>query len=191
MARPKTQREPIHSPIHEPIHAPLRESFSKPPPGRAVALNRQGQEVWIRDTGHSDPFFVPPEIIPEGWTYEWKRILTYNQPDDTHMAELARNGWEPVPNSRHPGLFMSADKEGPIVVRDLGLYERSEILTRDAIRMRQERANDPLRTIHAQLGAPTAQMPDAVRRSQDGKVVSQFRTQVEQFESEPPEYVRR
>ena len=50
--------------------------------------------------GNADDFYVDPDSIPEGWTYEWKRRMLMGQEDRSHMVALYRDGWEPVPLHR-------------------------------------------------------------------------------------------
>lgn len=49
-----------------------------------------------------DEFHIPPDMIPDGWTYEWKRHTVFNQEDPAYNVQLAREGWEPVPVNRCP-----------------------------------------------------------------------------------------
>ena len=53
----------------------------------------------------TDDFYVDPQSIPEGWTYEWKRHSTYGQEDPAYQVQLARSGWTPVPVDRHPEMM--------------------------------------------------------------------------------------
>jgi hypothetical protein len=47
-----------------------------------------------------DDFYVDPDMIPEGWSYEWKRHLLLGAEDPSYNVSLARAGWEPVPVNR-------------------------------------------------------------------------------------------
>tara|TARA_R110000868_G_scaffold87298_8_gene244319 strand:- start:1257 stop:1814 length:558 start_codon:yes stop_codon:yes gene_type:complete len=80
----------------------------------------------------TDKFYVPPDIIPDGWTYEWKRMTIYNQADPSHQVQLARMGWEAVPTSRHPEMMpMSGDH--PYIARDgMILMERPTEIVNEA-----------------------------------------------------------
>lgn len=49
-----------------------------------------------------DRYHIPSEDIPDGITYEWKRLTYMGKVDSRHQANLAQNRWTPVPLSRHP-----------------------------------------------------------------------------------------
>jgi NDP-sugar pyrophosphorylase family protein len=65
---------------------------------------------------HVDPFFVPPEIIPQGRAYQWMHLV--------HDKFWIANGWAAVSASRHDGYFMPAGFVGDIEVNGLGLFEK-------------------------------------------------------------------
>lgn len=50
----------------------------------------------------TDLLFFPPEKVPEGWEYRWIRKSALGSPDTNHERTQMRNGWTPVPASRHP-----------------------------------------------------------------------------------------
>jgi hypothetical protein len=75
-----------------------------------------------------DEFYIDPAIIPEGWSYEWKRESTYGQKDDTYQLSLRQSGWEAVPYSRHIGKF--AEGTGNTIERKgMLLMERPAVIT--------------------------------------------------------------
>jgi hypothetical protein len=75
-----------------------------------------------------DEFYIDPSIIPEGWSYEWKRESIYGQKDDTYQLSLRQSGWEPVPYSRHRGKF--AEGTGNTIERKgMLLMERPAVIT--------------------------------------------------------------
>lgn len=98
-----------------------------------------------RLTRHSrslDRFFIPPEIIPQGTSYEWKRMSVFGKEDTQHQVHLARNHWKPVPAGRHPELSGGvAGDERPIVIDGLILMERPKYLTDEARAEDQFNAN--------------------------------------------------
>jgi hypothetical protein len=72
-------------------------------------------------------FEVPEEIIPAGMVYQWFRTEVYGMPDTNRRAQRAeRNGWRPVPASRHDGLFMPPGHQGAIELEGQRLYELPE-----------------------------------------------------------------
>lgn len=72
--------------------------------------------------GHSeiidaaDDFYVDLDVIPDGWTYEWKRHTVYGQEDPAYQIQLARAGWTAVPASRHPSM-MPHDSSSEVILR--------------------------------------------------------------------------
>jgi hypothetical protein len=66
---------------------------------------------------HVDPFFVEPELIPQGRSYQWMHLVH----DKFHYEH---GGWASVPASRHDGYFMPAGHVGDIEVNGLGLFEK-------------------------------------------------------------------
>lgn len=74
---------------------------------------------------HPDPFNVPPEMVPQGRSYQWWHLVH----DKFHFERPANampSGWAPVPASRHDGYFMPAGHVGDIEVNGLGLFEKSK-----------------------------------------------------------------
>ena len=126
------------SPRGVPGRAPIRQSIDQvldrdPTAGRpervdAVARTRQrkGNQV-------IDPFYIPPRLIPDGMSWEWKRHTTYGQQDVSYENSLMENGWEPVDASR-PEVkgFMPAGYKGPVIRNGLMLMERPIELTQEA-----------------------------------------------------------
>lgn len=78
-------------------------------------------EILTRSLGNSNdsPYFIPPDIIPDGMHYEWKRKSTMGEPDLANMLALQRNGWRAVPAERHPERAVELDglvlMEAPIM----------------------------------------------------------------------------
>ncbi len=66
---------------------------------------------------HADPFFVPPELIPQGRSYQWMHLIH-------DRAWFDGTGWAAVPASRHDGYYMPAGHIGDIEVNGLGLFEK-------------------------------------------------------------------
>lgn len=130
--------------------APMRQSIRDDvPTDRAVAYRRDGTPVWRHRASSENRLYVDPSIIPEGWTWEWKRHTVYNAPDPTYQAALQRDGWEPVLAENYPGVFMPVDYKGPIIIDGLMLMERASILTEEA-RIEEKRKADA--AIGAQIG---------------------------------------
>lgn len=109
------------------------------------------------DEGH-DKFYIPKDIIPDGWTYEWKRRLLLGQEDPSYQVSLRRMGWDPVPAGRHPEM-MPAKWQGETIERDgLILMERPTEIVDEARRIEYMKARKQVRDKEAQLsGAPDGQ----------------------------------
>lgn len=125
---------------------------------RGPILSRSGKAVSLRITGDIDPFYVPPEIIPPGWTYEWKTRTVYNWEHTQHQVTMAMNGWEPVPAERHDGLFMPKGYDGPIERGGQILMERDDRLTAQSREIDRQNALAPVRASRQMAGLAASQM---------------------------------
>lgn len=109
-----------------------------------------------------DKFYVDPSIIPEGWAYEWKRRLLLGAEDPSHMVELARNGWEPVPLNRCVGhqAMMPSGWPGATIERDgMILMERPAEVVEESRQMQNYLARKQVRDKEAQIaGTPDGTM---------------------------------
>lgn len=76
-----------------------------------------------------DKLYVPPEIVPFGWTYYWIRVGYRNEPDYDNECASLEKGYTPVPLDRHPQLARRYNKgalahmEGCIIKQGLMLCE--------------------------------------------------------------------
>lgn len=128
--RPKASDDQIVSPP-EPMEQ-MRPNM-RPSTARELAEERARQ---ILDGGLNpfeesaqDEFRVDADIIPDGWSYEWKRYSTLNQEDPSYISELARHGWTPVPRERHPEFMPLNSKSKVIERKGLVLMERPAQIT--------------------------------------------------------------
>jgi hypothetical protein len=107
----------------------------------------------------TDEFYIPLDIIPDGFTYEWKRYSTYNQIDSSHIREQERKGWAFVPSSRHPSMMAIGDNGNIILRKGLVLMERPTEIVDEARFIERRRAADQVRSKEAQLaGTPEGTM---------------------------------
>lgn len=107
----------------------------------------------------TDEFYVPKDIIPDGWTYEWKRYSTYNQIDSSHIREMERKGWSFVPASRHPSMLAIGDSGNIILRKGLVLMERPTEIVEEARLIEKRRAAAQVRAKEEQLaGTPEGTM---------------------------------
>lgn len=104
----------------------------------AVAQNTQRTPQREKQRGRQpvtqDQFHV--DHVPAGMSYEWKRVTFGGKEDIKNQANAARNGFTPVPASRHPELVGArvAEEKGDsaIIVDGLMLMERPIELRREA-----------------------------------------------------------
>jgi hypothetical protein len=141
------------------MRAEMREESSLERAKRRAAELR-GQLDNIGDG--QDKFYVDPKIIPEGWSYEWKRRLLLGAEDPSHMVELARNGWEPVPLNRCVGhqAMMPTGWQGNTIERDgMILMERPAEVVEESRNMQNYLARKQVRDKEAQIaGTPDGTM---------------------------------
>lgn len=102
-----------------------------------------------------DEFYIDPRIVPEGWSYEWKRHTILGAKDPSYEVALARGGWVPVPADRHPEM-MPGDWRGMAIERKgMILMERPATITDLARKAELRKARTQVRQKEAQLhGAP-------------------------------------
>lgn len=130
--------------------------------GRATAIGRDGRVLSRRRSGEADKFAIPPHIIPDGWTYEWKSKTILGQEQTDHITGLMENGWTPVPAERHAGQFMVRSGTGEIVRDGLVLMERPVELTEEA---RQEDKALARLQVRQQIEQYRAKMPSGMDAS--------------------------
>lgn len=98
-----------------------------------------------------DEFYIDPRIVPDGWSYEWKRYTTLGAQDPSYQVQLAVKGWESVPVSRHP-QFMPDGYQGRTIERKgMILMERPLEITEEAKRIELCKARSQVRQKEQQL----------------------------------------
>lgn len=106
------------------------------------------------DEGEDD-FFVDKRIVPDGWTYEWKRHTTLGAEDPSYQVQIARAGWEAVPVSRHPEMMPQDYKGVTILRKGMVLMERPTEIIDEAKAIELRKARGQVRQKEIQLhGAP-------------------------------------
>lgn len=162
--RPPRTQERVEEAVMEPVTAvpraemrsEVREEDSRSRAARRAAEIRG--HIGDMDQG-VDEFYVDPTIIPEGWTYEWKRLAILGQEDSTHQIHLARMGWEAVPARRHPGMMPASWSKATIERKGMILMERPTEVVEEARRIQNRAAKDQVRAKEAQIaGAPDGTM---------------------------------
>ena len=116
----------------------METEIEKRPVGRPrkedVALRSAGRSGGIRERKRkggqlNDPFRV--DKIPDGMSYEWKRVTVYGKGDPSYDILMREQGWDPVESGRHPEL-VAEGHNGPIIRDGLMLMERPMELTEEA-----------------------------------------------------------
>lgn len=101
--------------------------------GAMVVTGRNGEQLTRRRTSVGDPYHVPPNEIPDGWSYQWNPVTILNEEVTRMQVMNYENGWRPVAPSRHPGRWTKPNASGDIIVEGLRLEERPEELTKEAL----------------------------------------------------------
>ena len=105
------------------------------------------------DLDSIDEFYIDPAIIPDGWSYEWKRHTLLGREDPSYQVSLARAGWEAVPAKRHPEM-MPLNSTATIIERKGNiLMERPMSLTIEARDVELRRARNQVRAKEQQLAS--------------------------------------
>jgi len=101
----------------------------------------------------TDKYRIDDRIVPDGWSYEWKRKSILGQEDPSYQVQLERMGWEPVPASRHPSYMPDGNKYATIERDGMVLMERPMELTQEARMIELRKARQQVRHKEAQLNS--------------------------------------
>ncbi len=144
--------------------APVAEESPRDRAARRAAELREHRNGDLDDG--TDEFFVEPGVIPDGWTYEWKTRTILGAEDPAHQVKLARDGWEPVPLSRHPEMMPAGYKGGNEITRKgMVLMERPSEITNEVRALELRRARLQVRAKEEQLSSAK---PGEFERSNKG-----------------------
>jgi hypothetical protein len=105
-----------------------------------------------RNSAADDPYWIPLDEIPEGSSYEWKRFSNVGQEDPFYLAQMRRQGWEPVDPRMHPNWCPPGYSEPHIIKGGQILMERPMHLTREAVRESEEMAMQQVNEAEERLG---------------------------------------
>ena len=141
-----SRRDMAKEPIRETVREPVRAN------GRKEVIGRDGKVLSRKRGTNVDRFHVPREMIPDGWSYEWKAQTIFGQENTAHMMHMAENGFTPVPASRHSGYFMPEGYDGPIIRDNMILMERPLELTNEARYEDETAARTLINSRYQQLG---------------------------------------
>ena len=107
-----------------------------------------------------DEYYIDPRIIPDGWSYEWKRkTVLMSERDDgansSYMTIVQQRGWEPVPTFRHPYL-MPKGYPG-----NAAIEKKGQILMERPLEITNEVKAQELRKARGQVNQKEAQLNNA------------------------------
>ncbi len=142
------------------VRTPVRSAT-----GRIEVTGHDGEILTRKRPSHEDKYYIPREIIPEGWDYQWNRKSVYNQIDTSELILMSENGWRPVPAERHPGMFMPVGAKGEIERDGLVLMERPMALTLEARAEEKLKADGLIRAQSELLGQ---RLPDSFNNQHPG-----------------------
>lgn len=125
--------------VKDPIREPLREAM------------REDASFVYRPDDDGDRLYIHPSHIPDGQDYQWITSTIYGQPQTQRLARFQRQGWTPVPASRHDGMFMPRGYQGYIEVDGLMLHERSKKISDMAKLHELKKARGQIRAKEVQL----------------------------------------
>ena len=114
-------------------------------------LPHEGPRLVRQRVGTIDRFHIPENFMKAGWSYEWKRKTTYNQPDPAYDMSLLMNHWKPVQADEMPGL-MPAGHNGSIERDGMILMKRPGYLTEEARLEERLLAGEQIRAKQEALG---------------------------------------
>ena len=133
------------------LRAEMRDDDPRTRAERRAAEIRSGRGD--ADIDSVDEFYIDPAVIPDGWSYEWKRHTLLGKQDPSYEIQLARGGWEPVPADRHPEMMPTGKKYSIIERKGMVLMERPMSLTNEARDIELRRARGQVRAKEEQLGS--------------------------------------
>ena len=113
-----------------------------------------------------DKFYIPPEVIPPGMAWEWKRYSALGQEDIDHQVTLGRDGaWDPVPHESWPERLGQFGQTGnAIIVGGLILMQRPEIYSEESRVEEKQKSAARVKNHFASLNLSDGPLPKAKAR---------------------------
>ena len=132
---------------------------------RGEIMGRNGEVLSRKRKSGLDPFHIPPEIVPKGWSYQWNVISVVGNTDVVmdQVGNMYENGWRAVPADRHPGMFVARGRTGDIVRGGLRLEERPLEMTLQARAEEEASAKQQMRDRDQSLMGGKANLRGAMR----------------------------
>lgn len=138
------KRDPEHIASVASVHSSGRTASHEK--GRTRSRSRQ-------NAGDVDnPFYIPVNEIPEGLSYEWKRHSNVGQENPFYIAQMRRQGWEPVDPRQHPNWVPPGYDKPEIIKEGMILMERPIELTNEAIMENHQKATGQIDEAESRLG---------------------------------------
>ena len=145
--RTRPQKQSPREPLREPAHQAAGRAVNRTPAHeKPVRTRRHKLET------HDDEFYLPLDEIPEGLSYEWKRMSVMGQEDPYYIAKMRGQGWEAVLASRHPNWVPPGYDKPHIIKGGLLLMERPIELTEQARAEEKKISKRQVRDAEARLG---------------------------------------
>jgi hypothetical protein len=159
----------VRRPARQPARDSVRDTMAVTPrKGTMVVEGRNGEQLTRRRTQVGDPYHVPPNEIPDGWSYQWNPVSVTGKEVIDMQNVMYENGWRPVPANRHPGRWTRPGDTGSIVVEGLRLEERPEALTDWALQEGEQKARAQIRD-QADIFKLSKKMPDGFKMADKGQ----------------------
>lgn len=133
---------------------PVREAREKIRRGAVIAHDREGNVIYRRRDGLTDPFSIPSELKDPRWDLQWVRVSTHGLEDVDNQVKMQENGWRPI-SAKRPGWegrFMPPGYDGAIQKGGLMLMERPMSLTEEARNDERQKVRGQTETQRAQFG---------------------------------------
>lgn len=155
---------------------PMRSSMREESPRERAAKRAAELRDHLGDLDEgTDEFYVDPNAIPDGWTYNWKRFSVYEQEDTGNQLKVKRDGWSPVPVERHPEMMASNTDMKYIMRKGMVLMECPTEIVDERKRIDLKRARDQVRYKESQI----AGTPDGTLTRDHARVKPQIKKSYE------------
>jgi len=125
---PAVPEAPVAAPERPAMRPTMREEDPRARAARRAAELRG--HLGDLDEG-TDEFYIDPDSVPDGWSYEWKRKTVFGAEDPAYSVAVARRGWEAVPADRHPEMMPRGMTAATIERKGMVLMERPKEITNE------------------------------------------------------------
>lgn len=129
-----------------------KPAISKPKGAPAPMREEDLAELIDVVMNEDDPYYVPDEMIPEGYSLNWKRLTVHGKRmsnQATYERDLARTKWEPLNVDEHPEFrkhFHIPEGENTVENGGLLLMIRPKQITDKVLEIQKLKAQQQLST---------------------------------------------